>query len=335
MLAAPRAGEVTLKLDEPLLIYSRFDLNRLLLERAERAGAQIEKTRITELSRSGSRLAAPHQGGNRRRGFLRGRHRRAQPAARRGHPAQAGRHDVRAGLLRPRRAGPASTFSSCRAWKATSGSSRAAGIFPWGSAGRASPPAPCASGWSNTWRSAASPGKTRRSTATCCRRSRLPRGSSNRVAGEGWMAVGDAAGLVDPITGEGLYYAIRSADLAAQVLLSDAAEPAERRRPTGACCGAISRPTWNSDRASPSASSWDASCSARCRRGWCNSRAAARASRRSCRTCSRATQPYLGLKRRLLQNLNGSLYDIAMSFGSAAWCRAKPADIRRRSTQKP
>ena len=26
-------------------------------------------------------------------------------------------------------------------------------------------------------------------------------------------------------------------------------------------------------------------------------------------------QPYLGLKRRLLRNLNGSLYEIAMSFG--------------------
>src|ERR1043166_9240326 len=37
VLAAPRAGEVSLKLDEPLLIYSRFDLNRLLLERAQRA----------------------------------------------------------------------------------------------------------------------------------------------------------------------------------------------------------------------------------------------------------------------------------------------------------
>ena len=30
VLAAPDAGEVTLKLDEPLLIYSRLDLNRLL-----------------------------------------------------------------------------------------------------------------------------------------------------------------------------------------------------------------------------------------------------------------------------------------------------------------
>src|SRR6478752_5926243 len=48
-----------------------------------------------------------------------------------------------------------------------------------------------------------------------------PAWKSNRVAGEGWMAVGDAAGLVDPITGEGLYYAIRSADLASHVVLRD------------------------------------------------------------------------------------------------------------------
>ncbi len=37
----------------------------------------------------------------------------------------------------------------------------------------------------------------------------------NRLAGEGWAAVGDAAGLVDPLTGEGIYYALRSADLLA------------------------------------------------------------------------------------------------------------------------
>ena len=40
----------------------------------------------------------------------------------------------------------------------------------------------------------------------------------NRLAGDGWSAVGDAAGLVDPITGEGLYYALRSADLLAECL---------------------------------------------------------------------------------------------------------------------
>src|SRR5438132_9009165 len=51
VLGAPRAGEVTLKLGDPLLIYSRLDLNRMLLERAEQAGAQIEKTRVTGMSR--------------------------------------------------------------------------------------------------------------------------------------------------------------------------------------------------------------------------------------------------------------------------------------------
>jgi flavin-dependent dehydrogenase len=50
----------------------------------------------------------------------------------------------------------------------------------------------------------------------------------NRVAGQGWVAVGDAGGLVDPITGEGLYYAIRSGDLASQVVLSDAHAPEEK-----------------------------------------------------------------------------------------------------------
>ncbi len=42
----------------------------------------------------------------------------------------------------------------------------------------------------------------------------------NRFSGDGWLAVGDAAGLVDPITGEGLYYALRSADLAVQAILA-------------------------------------------------------------------------------------------------------------------
>src|ERR1039458_4293023 len=51
VLAAPNAGEVTLRLDDPVLIYSRLDLNRLLLDRAGRAGAQIEKARVLSISR--------------------------------------------------------------------------------------------------------------------------------------------------------------------------------------------------------------------------------------------------------------------------------------------
>jgi flavin-dependent dehydrogenase len=41
-----------------------------------------------------------------------------------------------------------------------------------------------------------------------------------RPAGPGWAAVGDAAGLVDPITGEGLFYALRSAELLAECVLN-------------------------------------------------------------------------------------------------------------------
>ena len=40
------------------------------------------------------------------------------------------------------------------------------------------------------------------------------------VAGDGWAMVGDSAGLVDPITGEGLYYALRSAELCAEAILA-------------------------------------------------------------------------------------------------------------------
>ncbi len=40
------------------------------------------------------------------------------------------------------------------------------------------------------------------------------------VCGEGWAMIGDSAGLVDPITGEGLYYAFRSAELCAGALLA-------------------------------------------------------------------------------------------------------------------
>src|SRR6266568_2226557 len=43
-------------------------------------------------------------------------------------------------------------------------------------------------------------------------------------AGDGWAMIGDAAGFVDAITGEGLYYALRSADLLASALLRDTPE---------------------------------------------------------------------------------------------------------------
>jgi geranylgeranyl reductase family protein len=40
----------------------------------------------------------------------------------------------------------------------------------------------------------------------------------NQISGPGWALVGDAAGLVDPITGEGIYYAFKSAQLLAETI---------------------------------------------------------------------------------------------------------------------
>lgn len=50
-----------------------------------------------------------------------------------------------------------------------------------------------------------------------------------RASGEGWALLGDAAGFADPITGEGIYYALRSAELFAEAFLEGRAEEYEQR----------------------------------------------------------------------------------------------------------
>ena len=47
---------------------------------------------------------------------------------------------------------------------------------------------------------------------------------SLRLAGPGWALAGDAAGLVDPVTGEGIYYAMRSGEMLGQALLEGSPE---------------------------------------------------------------------------------------------------------------
>ncbi len=42
-----------------------------------------------------------------------------------------------------------------------------------------------------------------------------------QIQGEGWSLIGDAAGLADPLTGEGIYHALRSARLLAESFLLD------------------------------------------------------------------------------------------------------------------
>jgi flavin-dependent dehydrogenase len=136
---------------------------------------------------------------------------------------------------------------------------------------------------------------------------------NNRVAGDGWVAVGDAGGLVDPITGEGLYYAIRSGDLASQVVLNDQ----ELEKSTEHYRQLIARDfgmdlTYGSGLA---------------KRLFCGAilfgAVPARMidfMKRSPKFCEimqdlfAGTQPYLELKNRLLRNVNTTLHEILMSF---------------------
>ena len=50
-----------------------------------------------------------------------------------------------------------------------------------------------------------------------------------RAAGDHWVLLGDAAGFADPVTGEGIYYALRSAELFADAYLEGKVDEYEQR----------------------------------------------------------------------------------------------------------
>ncbi|HEX7331438.1 MAG TPA: NAD(P)/FAD-dependent oxidoreductase [Pyrinomonadaceae bacterium] len=52
---------------------------------------------------------------------------------------------------------------------------------------------------------------------------------SRKTCGDDWALLGDAAGFADPVTGEGIYYALRSAELFAESYLSGAPLSYEKR----------------------------------------------------------------------------------------------------------
>ncbi|MGA9627161.1 MAG: NAD(P)/FAD-dependent oxidoreductase [Bryobacteraceae bacterium] len=313
-LAAPHGGEVSLKLDDPLLIYSRLDLNRMLLERAERAGAQIEKARVLEMSRYGRGWQLRTSSGMADADFCivatGARNALAEvgteltaedtmPALGYYVPGDQNRIDIQ---FLPRLEGYIWVFPRC-------------GHLSVGICGKGEPASSLRkrlerylTGRGIAWKGAAFYSHLLPSLGAASWK-------KNRVAGEGWMAVGDAAGLVDPVTGEGLYYAIRSGDLAARALLSDVGEPAER---VGEYRQSLQR-----DFAA------DLEFGSRLAKRLFLGRflfgsvpeRMVQFTRRSPRFSAiiqdlfAGKQPYLGLKRRLLQNLNGSLYDVSMSLG--------------------
>jgi geranylgeranyl reductase family protein len=312
VLSAPHAKAATLRLSEPLLIYSRMDLNCLMLQRAERAGARIEKARVLEAARTSTGWRLRTSAGtldadfcvvatgarNPLRDF--GTQLTAQDAmSALGYfiPGDQAQIDIQ---FLPHLEGYIWVFPRC-------------GHLSVGICGKGEPAASLRHRLENymaekglRWKGAAFYSHLLPSLDTAAWR-------KNRVAGDGWLAVGDAAGLVDPITGEGIYYALRSADLAAKALLSELGGLAEQsyrrllRRDFAADLEFGSRLAKRIFLGRFMFGSVPARM--------------VQFTRHSTRFSAvmqdlfAGTQSYLGLKDRLLRNLHGSLYEIAMSLG--------------------
>ncbi|MEZ5352766.1 MAG: NAD(P)/FAD-dependent oxidoreductase [Bryobacteraceae bacterium] len=223
-LGAHGAGRVKMDLNQPLIIYSRRDLNQLLLDRAERAGAQLEKTRVLGFERLEHGWDIRTREGVLRADFC----------------------VVATGARNPlREAGtawkPADTmvalgyFVDSRQehidiqfleelegyiWVFPRSGHLSVGICGKGESARQ-----LRARLERYMEQNGIPIKDSRFYAHVLPSLERQSWRDNRVSGDGWLAVGDSAGFVDPITGEGLYYAIRSGDLAAQCVLDETTAP--------------------------------------------------------------------------------------------------------------
>ena len=135
-----------------------------------------------------------------------------------------------------------------------------------------------------------------------------------RVAGDRWMAVGDAAGLVDPITGEGLYYAMRSGDLASRTILDASHAPEAKAQ----AYRTLLREDFMADLEFGSLLSGRVY-SSNFMFGTVPARMV-QFTRRSPRFCAlmqdlfAGTQSYLGLKSRILRGLHGTVGEAVLGF---------------------
>ncbi|MFN3327002.1 MAG: FAD-dependent monooxygenase [Bryobacteraceae bacterium] len=312
-LAAPGAGRARLVLDQPLVIYSRFDLNRMLLERAERAGARIDKTRVLEAKRSGSGWRV-----RTRCGTLEADYCIVATGARNslrnvgtewtasdtmyalGYYIPAEQEHVDIQFL-PKLEGYIWLFPRC-------------GHLSAGICGKGIPAQALRAQLESYLREKEISTRNAVFYGHMLPALETPSWRRNRVAGEGWLAVGDAGGLVDPITGEGLYYAMRSGDLAGRIVV-DTMCPPDRKH-------LAYRELLDCEFTT------DLAFAARLAKRlflspFLFSSVPARMIQLMRRSPSftaimqdlfAGTQPYLELKDRLLRNLNGTVLDVVMNF---------------------
>src|ERR1022692_3178041 len=264
-----------------MVIYSRFDLNRMLLERAERAGAQIEKTRVTRMERQGAKWRLETAGGKLDADFcivatgarnpLREGGTQLTPPdtmAALGYYVQGDQERIDIQFL-PDLEGYIWIFPRC-------------GHLSVGICGKGEPASSLRkrldaymAGRGISWKGASFyshllPSLDARSW------------EGNRVAGDGWMAVGGAAEILHR------YRGLLRRDFAAD--LEFGSRLAKRVFLGRFLCGSVPQRMVEFTRRSPRFAN-------------------------VMQDLFAGRQPYLGLKRRLMRNLHGSLYEIVMSLG--------------------
>jgi geranylgeranyl reductase family protein len=312
-LAAPRAGAVKLDLDRPLLIYSRIDLNRMLLDRAEEAGAQLEKTRVLGIERGGRgwRLKTRHgvldadfcivaTGARNSLRNVGTEWTAADTMYALGYFVPSAQDHIDIQFL-PNLEGYIWVFPRC-------------GHLSVGICGKGEPAHSLRARLERYMNEKGISYKDASFYGHMLPSLEHSGWKNNRLAGDGWLAVGDAGGLVDPITGEGLYYAMRSGDLASQVVMSDSHSLAERAQ----AYRTLLRRDFTADL------EFGATLAKRVFLGrFLFSTVPARMIdfiRRSPRFQSliedlfAGTQPYLDLKSRLFKNLNGTMQEVIMNL---------------------
>jgi flavin-dependent dehydrogenase len=312
VLAAPNSAPVTLALDRPLLIYSRYDLNGMLLDRAQQAGAQIEKTRVLNIERTsaGWDLRTKHGAlstdycilATGARNPLRDFGTELTPRdamSALGYYVPGDRTQIDIQFL-PQLEGYIWVFPRC-------------GHLSVGICGKGETAAALRLRLERYMDEQGIPraGATFYSHLLPCLDT--PAWRRNRVAGDGWLAIGDAAGLVDPITGEGLYYAMRSADLATQAILSespDTAGVAYRKALRRDFVGDLEFGSRLAHRVFHGTFLWGAVTSRMVQFTRLSPKF-----RDVMQDLFAGTQPYIGLKKRLFRNLNGSLIEIICNLG--------------------
>ena len=312
-LAAPKAGRVRMALSQPLVIYSRIDLNRMLLDRADKAGAEIEQTRVLGAERVGERWAIRTRSGTAdvdfcvvatgARNSLKNvgtEFTRADTMYALGYyvPSQQEHIDIQ---FLPNLEGYIWVFPRCQ-------------HLSVGICGKGEPAQALRERLERYMNEKGIPLKDATFYGHMLPSLETSSWRHNRVSGEGWMAVGDAGGLVDPITGEGLYYAMRSGDLASRVILGE-----EQLMPDLASSyKQLLRREFSADL------EFGATLAKRVYQGsFLFDSVPARMVqfiRRSPRfqglmqDMFAGTQPYLELKSRLWKNLNGTLHEVIVNF---------------------